>query len=268
MQEQSSFKFLHRKAYFRCSLGKNAAEEAVAACLSATGSALLSTKEKISWALPASSELGPELRGIWEHPHPHTAGPRPAPHIITSTYEVGSKYPNPSSSPVSVLPSNTPKPSRGEGRGYARSLHRTSPWMCLTPSQSSPGFPYQSWYLTRAGPGHWLSKPHFWEDAAHKQIISHFQEKHKISPHKRQPISPCIFPGSWRKRFLHSTPQREGSVQAQFWGTTQGWQTRHRAFRSPPSTLPERKLRFKPDVQVTDCRPLAVTRSTSEQLLC
>lgn len=43
-----------------------------------------------------------------ESPHPHTAGPKCASHIIAWTFVVGSKYPNPSSSPLSVLPSNSP----------------------------------------------------------------------------------------------------------------------------------------------------------------
>lgn len=140
-----------------------------------------------------------------------------------------------------------------------------------SPHQASAN---QSWHQTPTGPGHWLSQPHFCEEAAHKQIISHFQEKQKISPHIGHPISSCCSQGtlseSWRKPFLHSTPQREGSIQAQL---VLRHQTHTRLADKAQGlqehcTLPERKLKFRPDVQATDFQPLPVTRSTSEHFPC
>lgn len=55
-------------------------------------------------------------------PHTHTAGPWSASHIITWTHVVGSECPNPSSSPVSVLPSNTPQP-RGQKKKKENHTH-------------------------------------------------------------------------------------------------------------------------------------------------
>lgn len=65
------------------------------------------------------------------------------------------------------------------------------------------------------------------EDAAHKQITSHFQEKHRISPHIRQPISSGIFPSHFFRELKKGLSAQDSPKRGLNSGSVSSEGTRH-----------------------------------------
>lgn len=134
-----------------------------------------------------------------------------------------------------------------------------------SPHQASAN---QSWCQTHTGPGHRQQAPLLSGCSSQKQVILHSQEKHKISPHIKQPIPSWIFPSHFFRELKKALPAQESpkrglnsdSVSSEAQTPTQGWQTRHRAFSSP---APFQKGSWSLG---QTCRPLTIHHTQSPGL--